>query len=297
MHDHGHAEASAHEHTHADGSTCGGCCGHDHSPLSLSSAQPAAWAAAGASVLWVVADGEIVAACKLSDRVRGDAKAAVAALHSLRVGAVMLTGDSSTTAESVGAAVGITDVRASLTPQQKLEAVRKLRREAAVAMLGDGVNDGPALAAADVGIAMGVQGTAMAAEAAGIVLMFNDLRRLADAVVGARRTARVLAASVCAALALKLLPFVLIFAGSPDFRGYLIAAAVGSDVVGIAIVLAAATSLLHLRPRFARSPCESAVAAASLPEVSEHEHGHHEHVKQGKANTPKKFNKLEEEAV
>ena len=69
----------------------------------------------------------------------------------------------------------------------------------------------------------------MAAEAAGIVLMFNDLRRLADAFVGARRTARVLAASVCAALALKLLPFVLIFAGSPDFRGYLIAAAVGSD--------------------------------------------------------------------
>ena len=62
-------------------------------------------------------------------------------------------------------------------------------------------------------------------------------------------------------------------------------------------MLAAATSLLHLRPRFARSPCESAVAAASLPEVSEHEHGHHEHVKRGKANTPKKFNKLEEEAV
>ena len=128
VHDHGHAaaEAAAHEHTHADGSTCGGLLRPRPLALSLSSAQPAAWAAAGASVLWVLADGEIVAACKLSDRVRGDAKAAVAALHSLRVGAVMLTGDSSTTAESVGAAVRITDVRASLTPQQKLEAVREV---------------------------------------------------------------------------------------------------------------------------------------------------------------------------
>ena len=89
----------------------------------------------------------------------------------------------------------------------------------------------------------------------------------------------------------KLLLFVLIFAGSPDFRGHLIAAAVGSDVVGIAIVPPpppCSTSALALRARRASRPC-----AASLPEVSEHEHGHHEHVKQGKKNMPKKFNKLE----
>ena len=103
----------------------------------------------------------------------------------------------------------------------------------------------------DVGIAMGVGGTALASKAAGVVLMSNDLRRVADAVHGARLTTRVLRASVTSALLLKLLPLVLIFSLPEDAEGFLVASAVGSDLVGIVLVLAAAMSLLRAK---ARSP-------------------------------------------
>jgi P-type E1-E2 ATPase len=103
----------------------------------------------------------------------------------------MLTGDADETARLVCAAVGIlAPPCAGVKPSEKLEAIQEWRQTGVVGMVGDGVNDGPALAAADVGIAMGVQGTAMAAEAAGVVLMTNDLRKLADAVVAARRCAK-----------------------------------------------------------------------------------------------------------
>ena len=111
---------------------------------------------------------------------------------------------------------------------------------------------------------MGVQGTAMASKAAGVVLMTNDLRRLADGVVGARRCTRVLATSIVVVLLLKLLPIVIMF--STESHGYLVVTAVGSDVVGIVYVLLSAMALMKMKPRFANTPCGAELAGAA-PEV------------------------------
>merc|ERR1719469_1404903 len=239
--------------------------------LTLDSAQAAKWKANGSSVLWIVLDGEIAAVCRLADRVRSDSSKAVRALKELQITPIMLTGDCAETAEAVCASVGIADCYAGMKPQEKLAAIKDLKKEAPVGMVGDGVNDGPALAAADVGIAMGVQGTAMASQAAGVVLMTNDLRRLADGVVGARQSVRVLKISVTVALLLKLLPLVLIF--SIDAEGFLIATAVGSDVLGIGFVLLSAMALMNMTPRFASTPCgaESVLAAPEVLKEAEAE--------------------------
>ena len=95
----------------------------------------------------------------------------------------MLTGDDRITAEAIAAHVGITDVRAELMPEAKLEAIRSLQADGhIVAMVGDGINDAPALAAADIGIAMGAAGTDLAIETADVALMADDLMKLPEAV-------------------------------------------------------------------------------------------------------------------
>src|SRR5690606_19063158 len=104
---------------------------------------------------------------------------------------VMLSGDRQAAANQVAQAVGIDDVRAELLPEQKLAAVADLRNDRdTVAMVGDGVNDAPSLAAADVGIAMGVGGTDVALETADIALMSDNLHGLADTIELGRRTRR-----------------------------------------------------------------------------------------------------------
>ena len=216
-------------------------------------------------MLWVLLDGEIAAACQLSDAIRGETAPAMAALAGLGVKTTILTGDCEETAQAVRAQAGIATAVAGMKPAEKLAMIKEFRREAIVGMVGDGVNDGPALAAADVGIAMGVHGTALASAAAGVVLMTNDLRRLADGIMGARRTARMLRYSVAIALLLKLLPFVLIFTAFEKAEGYLITASVGSDALGIIIVLANAISLLGIRSQFAVTPCANSALSMEGP--------------------------------
>ena len=147
------------------------------------------------------AAGVPVALLAVADAVKPDAAAAVAALRASGLTCTMLTGDNPRAAAAVGAAVGITDVRAALLPADKMACLAALRAAGAVvAMVGDGVNDGPALAAADVGIAIGA-GADVAIDAAGVVLLTGSLRGVPAALALARAAMRRIRANLAASLA------------------------------------------------------------------------------------------------
>lgn len=139
---------------------------------------------AGKTVMLVSRGFRLLGLLALADEPRKEANAALTALKSLGVSTVaMLTGDNAKAAHRVGQEVGVTEVRAGLLPADKVEAVRDLRQKGGrLAMVGDGVNDAPALALADVGIAMGGAGTAVALETADVALMSDDLSKLPYAV-------------------------------------------------------------------------------------------------------------------
>jgi heavy metal translocating P-type ATPase len=146
--------------------------------------------AEGNSVVVLADSMRPLAVLAIADTVRGEADAALAELKRLGVRrTVMLTGDNQQTAAAIAARVGIDEVRAGLTPEEKINAIRQLTAEHRhVGMVGDGVNDAPALAAASLGVAMGTAGTDAALEAADVALMGDDLRSLASAVRIGRRT-------------------------------------------------------------------------------------------------------------
>ncbi len=147
-------------------------------------------AAAGRTPMIVAVDGAVIGVIGVADEVRADAARMVADLHSVGVKkVVMLTGDTALVAAAVGTATGIDEIRAGLLPEDKLDAVLEFQRQGyIVAMVGDGVNDAPALATANIGVAMGAAGSAVAIETADIALMADDLLKLPEAVWLARRT-------------------------------------------------------------------------------------------------------------
>jgi Cu2+-exporting ATPase len=153
-------------------------------------AETEAWAAEGRTVLHVVADGRIVGALALEDEIRPESFEAVRDLHALGLRVAMITGDSQAVAASVARRLGIDEVASQVLPGDKAAAVRGFqdgRRK--VAFVGDGVNDAPALATADVGIAIGA-GTDVAIESAGIVLVRSDPRDVVGAIELSRATYR-----------------------------------------------------------------------------------------------------------
>ena len=142
------------------------------------------------TTLYLTAAGELLGLIAVGDRIRPTASAAVSALHDLGIRIVLLTGDSRATAEAVARALGIDTVRAEVLPDEKAAAVRHLEEQGRrVAMVGDGVNDAPALAAAAVGMAIGA-GTDVAIETAGVVLMKSDPADVPAALAHARRVRR-----------------------------------------------------------------------------------------------------------
>jgi len=146
---------------------------------------------AGETAVHVVRDGTVIGVIALRDELRETAPRVVRALKDAGVRTVMLTGDNERTARAVAERVGIDDYRAELLPEDKQAAIEAFREEGSVvAMVGDGINDAPSLATADVGIAMGAAGTDTAIETADMALMADDLERIPDAVGLSKATRR-----------------------------------------------------------------------------------------------------------
>lgn len=162
--------------------------------------QVAALEGQGATVVVVHRAGSPVGAIGVRDELRPEAPEAVAQLRRLGLGITMLTGDNARTAAALGARAGIIDVRSELRPEGKAAAIEELSSAGPTAMVGDGINDGPALAVAEVGIAMGVAGSDVAVEAADIAFTGHDLRLLPRAFGHARRTLSIINQNIALSL-------------------------------------------------------------------------------------------------
>ena len=198
--------------------------------------------AAGRSVVVVGDDQHLCGFITVADEVRPESKEALADLRRAGVHAiVMLTGDNAATADAVGREVGVDEVRAELLPEDKVAAVERLEREVGpVAMIGDGINDAPALARATLGVAMGAAGTDVAIETADVALMSDDLSKLAWLLRHSRATLSVIRWNTALALGIKAIFVVLTFAGLATLWG-----AVAADMGASLLVVANALRLLR----------------------------------------------------
>ena len=217
----------------------------------------------GALTVFVAVDGRPAGALLLEDRIRPDARQTIRALRRGGITRIVLaTGDRAEAAGSVGALTGVDEVLAELTPAAKLDAVRREQRRAAVIMTGDGINDAPALALADVGVAMGARGSTASSEAADAVLTVDNLGRLGEAATLARRTRRIALQSVLAGMGLSLAAMGVAAAGFlPAVWGALL-----QEGIDVAVIL---NALRALRP-VAAAPLAPADAALTQRFRAEH---------------------------
>ncbi|WP_206447151.1 heavy metal translocating P-type ATPase [Agrococcus sp. KRD186] len=213
----------------------------------------------GRTPMIVALDDQAIGVVAVADTVRPDAAAMVARLHEAGVQQViMLTGDVRLVADAIATATGIDDVRAGLLPEDKLAAVRELQQAGhTVAMVGDGVNDAPALATADIGVAMGAAGSAVAVETADIALMGDDLLKLPEAISLAKRTVSVMRQNI----AIALITVVALLAGV--FMGG-VTMAIGMLVHEASVLVVIANAMRLLRRRSAAAPARSVERAAEL---------------------------------
>lgn len=169
----------------------------------------------GKTVMVTGTETEILALLAVADEVRGNSKSVIQKLHSLGIQkTIMLTGDNKGTANAIGKQVGVSDIQANLLPQDKLTFIKELRNKYdRVAMVGDGVNDAPALAASSVGIAMGGAGTDTALETADIALMADDLGKLPFTLKLSKKTLNIIKQNITFALGIKLVALLLVIPG------------------------------------------------------------------------------------
>ena len=186
----------------------------------------------------------------VADTIKETSREAIADLHALGIKTAMLTGDNPHTAQAIAQQVGIDDARGNQLPEDKFAAVHELAsRAGAVGMVGDGINDAPALARADLGFAMGAMGTDTAIETADVALMDDDLRKIPAFVRLSRATHRVLVQNIGFALGVKLVFLGLTVAGLGTMW-----MAVFADAGASLIVVANGLRLLSFRDRAADAP-------------------------------------------
>ncbi|MHC9159921.1 heavy metal translocating P-type ATPase [Exiguobacterium profundum] len=169
----------------------------------------------GKTAMIIGTEKEILAVIAVADEVRESSKDVIQKLHQLGIKkTIMLTGDNQGTANAIGGHVGVSDIQAELMPEDKLNYIKQLRSEYGnVAMVGDGVNDAPALAASTVGIAMGGAGTDTALETADVALMGDDLRKLPFTVKLSRKSLNIIKANITFAIAIKFIALLLVIPG------------------------------------------------------------------------------------
>lgn len=195
---------------------------------------------AGAVIVAVSMDGELIGEIVLADALRAGTKVLLQDLRELGIQRIVLaTGDRREVAEAVAAGLGIDAVRSELTPDQKVLVVLTERKNGPVMMVGDGVNDAPALAAADIGVAMGARGTAASAEAADVVLLVDHLDRVVPAIQIARRSRVIALESVSAGIGLSVLGMI------AAALGYLtpVQGALLQEVIDVTVILNALRAL------------------------------------------------------
>ncbi|EFQ14535.1 cadmium-translocating P-type ATPase CadA [Enterococcus faecalis] len=169
----------------------------------------------GKTAMLLGTDKQILAVIAVADELRESSKAVIEKLHDLGIEhTIMLTGDNATTAQSIGKQTGVTEIKGDLMPQDKLDYIKSLKETyGKVAMVGDGINDAPALAASTVGIAMGGAGTDTALETADVALMGDDLQKLPFIVKLSRQTLRIIKQNITFSLGIKLLTLLLVVPG------------------------------------------------------------------------------------
>ena len=226
-------------------------------------AQPSAsprTSGAGSVLVAVAVDGRMAGRLVMSDPLRTDVGALLGRLRRLGIARILLaTGDRAEVAERVTDGLGLDGLRSGLTPDQKVLLVLSERKRGPVMMVGDGVNDAPALAAADVGVAMGARGAAASAEAADVVLLVDRIDRLGAGIEIARASRRIAVESVVAGIGLSVLGMIAAaFGYLTPFQGALL-----QEAIDVAVILNALRAL-RITPQGAAIP-PAAVGAPALP--------------------------------
>jgi P-type Cu2+ transporter len=202
-----------------------------------------AWASDGKTVLYTVSEGRLLGAFAVDDQIRPESSEAVTELHRLGIKVAMITGDSKMVANSVARRIGIDEVTAEVLPADKASAVKRFQAGGKeVAMVGDGVNDAPALATADVGIAIGA-GTDVAIESAGIVLVRSDPRDVVGAIELSRATYRKMIQNLVWATAYNLVA-IPVAAGLFLRWGFEIPMSVGAVAMNLSTIIVAVNAQL-----------------------------------------------------
>ncbi len=221
------------------------------------------WAGEGHTVLHVIADGRVLGAVAVEDEIRPESIEAVTRLHEMGLRVAMITGDAQSVADSVAKRIGIDEIAAQVLPADKAEAVRRFQAGGVrVAMVGDGVNDAPALAQADVGIAIGA-GTDVAVESAGIVLVRDDPRDVAGAIELSRASYRKMVQNLVWAAGYNVIA-IPVAAGLLAPWGFILPMSIGALVMSVSTIVVAVNAQLLRRLRL--RPDEAPRRAAQDPQ-------------------------------